>query len=98
MRAALDGSGGGTGCAAGGTGVGAPRGGGSGVIPGSVLRGTCGGAADPGRGGENEGRTGTAEDDNPGTGGLSRLGLSFSLIRGRSRPSPLAGSGRTHRG
>ncbi|HEX5100745.1 MAG TPA: hypothetical protein VFV94_14645, partial [Polyangiaceae bacterium] len=46
-----------------------------GEMPGSVSRGICGGIEDAGRGGENDGRGGTAED-----GSWGGPGFSFSVM------------------
>jgi hypothetical protein len=70
-------------------------GGGTGERPGSVCRGTCGCIeGPPGRGGANDGRGATAEDDTGGAAFVaSSLGLSGSLIEiaaaGERRPPTL---------
>lgn len=52
----------------------------AGEIPGSVSRGTCGGMEEAGRGGENEGRGGTADDGGCGGLGPRSPWSSFSLM------------------
>jgi hypothetical protein len=65
-------------------GTGAARGGsapgGEGEMPGRVPRGICGAIEESGRGGENEGRGGTADAGWTGGRGPRSLGLSFSLM------------------
>ena len=71
-----DGAGGGPpGAVAGGAGVSPP-----GVMPGSVSRGTCGAGDAAGRGGENDGRGGTAEVPAAGVPGCAALGFPLSSI------------------
>jgi len=63
-----------------GAGGGPPAGGGLGEMPGNVPRGICGAIEESGRGGENEGRGGTADAGRTGGLGPRSLGLSFSLM------------------
>ena len=54
-----------------------------GVMPGSVVRATCGAGDGPGRGGENDGRGGTADTAEAGDPGSWSLGFGLSVISPR---------------